>query len=77
LLAAIHKLRGFTGPTLLVLGDMGEHGSWADQAHREVGAYAAGKESALYAVGPLMAHAVQAYGATGRHFADQASLIGA
>lgn len=77
MLAAIDILSGFSGRTVLVLGDMGELGSWAEQAHREVGAYAAGKVSALYAVGPLMAHAVQAFGATGRHFADQASLIGA
>ncbi|MCY1247573.1 UDP-N-acetylmuramoyl-tripeptide--D-alanyl-D-alanine ligase [compost metagenome] len=54
---------------------MGELGAWAEAAHREVGAYAAGKVSALYAVGPLMAHAVQAFGAQGRHFAGQASLI--
>lgn len=77
MLAAIDILSDFSGRTVLVLGDMGELGSWAEQAHREVGAYAAGKVSALYAVGPLMAHAVQAFGATGRHFADQASLIGA
>ncbi|MCY1550381.1 UDP-N-acetylmuramoyl-tripeptide--D-alanyl-D-alanine ligase [compost metagenome] len=54
---------------------MAELGAWAEQAHREVGSYAAGKVAALYAVGPLMAHAVAAFGADGRHFADQASLI--
>ncbi|MCY1261805.1 UDP-N-acetylmuramoyl-tripeptide--D-alanyl-D-alanine ligase [compost metagenome] len=73
--AAVDILAGFSGRTVLVLGDMGELGAWAEAAHREVGAYAAGKVSALYAVGPLMAHAVQAFGAQGRHFADQASLI--
>jgi len=73
--AAIDILAGFSGRTLLVLGDMGELGEWAERGHREVGAYAAGKVSALYAVGPLMAHAVGAFGAQGRHFADQASLI--
>ncbi|MNZ41834.1 UDP-N-acetylmuramoyl-tripeptide--D-alanyl-D-alanine ligase [compost metagenome] len=73
--AAVDILAGFSGRTVLVLGDMGELGAWAEAAHREVGAYAAGKVSALYAVGPLMAHAVQAFGAEGRHFADQASLI--
>lgn len=75
--AAIDILAGFSGRTVLVLGDMGELGSWAEQAHREVGSYAAGKVDALYAVGPLMAHAVAAFGDTGRHFADQASLISA
>ncbi len=73
--AAIDILAGFSGRTVLVLGDMGELGAWAEPAHREVGAYAAGRVDALYAVGPLMAHAVAAFGDTGRHFADQASLI--
>ncbi|OEC35478.1 UDP-N-acetylmuramoyl-tripeptide--D-alanyl-D-alanine ligase [Pseudomonas cuatrocienegasensis] len=75
--AAIDILAGFSGRTVLVLGDMGELGRWAEASHREVGAYAAGKVSALYAVGPLMAHAVAAFGENGRHFADQASLIAA
>lgn len=73
--AAIDILAGFSGRTVLVLGDMGELGAWAESSHREVGAYAAGKVAALYAVGPLMSHAVQAFGSAGRHFADQASLI--
>ncbi|MCW3149875.1 UDP-N-acetylmuramoyl-tripeptide--D-alanyl-D-alanine ligase [Stutzerimonas stutzeri] len=73
--AAIDVLAGFSGRTILALGDMGELGEWAEQGHREVGTYAAGKVDALYAVGPLMAHAVNAFGAGGRHFADQASLI--
>ncbi|MET1080069.1 MAG: UDP-N-acetylmuramoyl-tripeptide--D-alanyl-D-alanine ligase [Pseudomonas sp.] len=73
--AAVDILAGFSGRTLLVLGDMGELGEWAEQGHRDVGAYAAGKVDALYAVGPLMAHAVRAFGPAARHFADQASLI--
>lgn len=73
--AAVDVLAGFAGRTVLVLGDMGELGEWAEQGHREVGAYAAGKVDALYAVGPLMAHAVTAFGAGARHFADQDSLI--
>ena len=73
--AAVDILAGFSGRTLLVLGDMAELGAWAEQAHREVGSYAAGKVAALYAVGPLMAYAVAAFGADGRHFADQSSLI--
>jgi UDP-N-acetylmuramoyl-tripeptide--D-alanyl-D-alanine ligase len=75
MLAAVDILAGFSGRTVLVLGDMGELGDWAEQGHREVGEYARGKVSALYAVGPLMAHAVAAFGAQGRHFADQSSLI--
>jgi len=73
--AAVDILAGISGRTVLVLGDMGELGEWAEQGHRDVGAHAAGKVDALYAVGPLMAHAVAAFGAGGRHFADQASLI--
>jgi len=75
--AAVDVLTGFAGRTVLVLGDMGELGEWAEQGHREVGAYAAGKVDALYAVGPLMANAVAAFGAGGHHFADQQSLIAA
>jgi UDP-N-acetylmuramoyl-tripeptide--D-alanyl-D-alanine ligase len=75
--AAVDILAGFSGRTVLVLGDMGELGSWAEQGHREVGRYAAGRVSALYAVGPLMAHAVAEFGPQARHFADQASLIAA
>ncbi len=74
--AAIDILAGFSGgQTLLVLGDMGELGDWAEQGHRDVGAYARGRVDALWAVGPLMHHAVAAFGRGGRHFADQASLI--
>ena len=73
--AAVDILAAFSGRTVLVLGDMGELGEWAEQGHRDVGAHAASKVDALYAVGPLMVHAVAAYGANGRHFADQASLI--
>lgn len=75
--AAVDILAAFPGRTVLVLGDIGELGEWAEQGHRDVGTYAAGKVDALYAVGPLMRHAVAAFGAEGRHFADQASLIAA
>lgn len=73
--AAIDVLGSFAGRTVLALGDMGELGEWAEQGHREVGAYASGKVNTLLAVGPLMKHAVEAFGAGGRHFADQQSLI--
>ena len=75
--AAVDILAGFSGRTVLVRGDMGELGEWAEHGHRDVGAYAADKIDALYAVGPLMAHAVAAFGPQGQHFADQASLIAA
>ncbi|VVN72218.1 UDP-N-acetylmuramoyl-tripeptide--D-alanyl-D-alanine ligase [Pseudomonas fluorescens] len=75
--AAVDILAGFSGRTVLVLGDIGELGEWAEQGHRDVGAYAADKVSALYAVGPMMAHAVAAFGEHARHFATQADLIAA
>ncbi|WP_443692626.1 UDP-N-acetylmuramoyl-tripeptide--D-alanyl-D-alanine ligase [Pseudomonas sp.] len=75
--AAVDILAGFSGRTVLVLGDIGELGEWAEEGHRQVGAYAAGKVSALYAVGPLMTHAVSAFGQHARHFANQADLIAA
>ncbi|MBF8779551.1 UDP-N-acetylmuramoyl-tripeptide--D-alanyl-D-alanine ligase [Pseudomonas fulva] len=73
--AAIDILAGFSGRTVLVLGNIGELGQWAEQGHREVGAYARGKVDALYATGADMVHAVEAFGASGRHFANQAELI--
>jgi UDP-N-acetylmuramoyl-tripeptide--D-alanyl-D-alanine ligase len=73
--AAVDILAGFSGRTVLVLGDIGELGAWAEQGHRDVGAYAAGKVSALYAVGPMMVHAVNAFGPQAYHFATQAELI--
>ncbi|MCO7595117.1 MULTISPECIES: UDP-N-acetylmuramoyl-tripeptide--D-alanyl-D-alanine ligase [Pseudomonas] len=75
--AAIDILAGFSGRTVLVLGDIGELGQWAQEGHRQVGDYARGKVDALYAVGTNMAHAVKAFGANGRHFATQAELIDA
>jgi len=73
--AAIDILAGFSGRTVLVLGDIGELGQWAEEGHRQVGEYACGKVDALYAVGTQMAHAVDAYGHNGHHFASQAELI--
>ncbi|MFV3318907.1 UDP-N-acetylmuramoyl-tripeptide--D-alanyl-D-alanine ligase [Pseudomonas sp. NY15374] len=75
--AAIDILAGFSGRTVLVLGDIGELGQWAEEGHRQVGDYARGKVDALYATGTNMVHAAQAFGANGRHFATQAELIDA
>ncbi|WP_426234390.1 UDP-N-acetylmuramoyl-tripeptide--D-alanyl-D-alanine ligase [Pseudomonas sp. TWP3-2] len=73
--AAVDILAGFSGRTVLVLGDIGELGDWAEQGHRDVGEYARGKVSALYAVGPNMLHAVNAFGEQAQHFGTQAELI--
>ncbi|MCD5985301.1 UDP-N-acetylmuramoyl-tripeptide--D-alanyl-D-alanine ligase [Pseudomonas sp. CDFA 610] len=73
--AAVDLLTSFPGRTVLVLGDIGELGEWAEQGHHDVGAYAKDKVSALYAVGPLMTHAVSAFGPHAHHFITQAELI--
>lgn len=73
--AAIDILAGFSGRTVLVLGDIGELGQWAEEGHRQVGEYARDKVDALYATGTNMAHAVNAFGPNGHHFASQAELI--
>ncbi|MCU1717623.1 UDP-N-acetylmuramoyl-tripeptide--D-alanyl-D-alanine ligase [Pseudomonas sp. 5P_3.1_Bac2] len=75
--AAIDILAGFPGRTVLVLGDIGELGAWAESGHRQVGSYAKGKVDALYAVGPLMKFAVEEFAAGARHFVDQNTLIAA
>jgi len=76
--AAIDVLVACPGPTVLVLGDMGEVGPQGPAFHREIGAYARGKGVArLLALGAAAAHAVSAFGAGGRHFDDADALVGA
>lgn len=76
--AAIAVLAELPAPRLLVLGDMGEVGDQGPAFHAEVGASAkaAGIES-LMAIGHLMQHATDAYGAGAQHFDDMAALIAA
>jgi UDP-N-acetylmuramoyl-tripeptide--D-alanyl-D-alanine ligase len=74
--AAIDVLASCPGPTALVLGDMGEVGAQGAEFHREVGAYAAAKKIArLYAIGDATRHAVEAFGAGGRHFDSVDQLV--
>ncbi len=74
--AAIEVLVGLPGRHWLVLGDLEELGADAEELHRGLGetARAAGVE-VLYTVGALSAAAAEAFGAGGKHFPDQASLI--
>jgi UDP-N-acetylmuramoyl-tripeptide--D-alanyl-D-alanine ligase len=75
--AAIDVLAGCPGPTTLVLGDMGEVGEQGAEFHREVGTYAREKAiNQLLALGEATRHAVDAFGAGGRHFADVEELVG-
>jgi UDP-N-acetylmuramoyl-tripeptide--D-alanyl-D-alanine ligase len=74
--AAIDVLASCPGPTALVLGDMGEVGSQGAEFHREVGSYASSRNiSRLYAIGDATRHAVEAFGAGGRHFESVDELV--
>jgi UDP-N-acetylmuramoyl-tripeptide--D-alanyl-D-alanine ligase len=75
--AAIDVLASCPGPTVLVLGDMGEVGEHSADFHREIGLYARSKGiSNLLALGDAMRHAVEAFGAGARHFAAVDELAG-
>jgi UDP-N-acetylmuramoyl-tripeptide--D-alanyl-D-alanine ligase len=74
--AAIDVLASCAGPTVLVLGDMGEVGEHGPDFHREVGAYAKSRGiSSLLALGEETRHAVDAFGAGARHFPDVDALV--
>jgi len=74
--AAIDVLAACPGPTVLVLGDMGEVGEQGPQFHREVGAYARAKGvSQLLALGEATREAVRAFGAGARHFDTVEELV--
>jgi UDP-N-acetylmuramoyl-tripeptide--D-alanyl-D-alanine ligase len=74
--AAIDVLASCPAPTALVLGDMGEVGAQGAAFHREVGSYAASRKiSRLYAIGEATRHAVEAFGAQGKHFDSLDALL--
>jgi UDP-N-acetylmuramoyl-tripeptide--D-alanyl-D-alanine ligase len=76
--AAIDVLAACPGPTVLVLGDMGEVGAQGPQFHREVGEYARSRGiSSLLGMGEASRHAVEAFGAGARHCASVEDLVGA
>ncbi|MAM71240.1 MAG: UDP-N-acetylmuramoyl-tripeptide--D-alanyl-D-alanine ligase [Gammaproteobacteria bacterium] len=69
--AAIDVLAGQLGTKIVAMGDMGELGNSAEEAHREIGTYAAEKGiEFFFAVGPLSDFAVKGFGKAGRHFTD-------
>jgi UDP-N-acetylmuramoyl-tripeptide--D-alanyl-D-alanine ligase len=73
--AAIDVLAQLPGPTLLILGDMGEVGDSGPEFHREVGAYAKEKGiSRMLGTGNAARDAVKAFGAGARHVDDIAAI---
>jgi UDP-N-acetylmuramoyl-tripeptide--D-alanyl-D-alanine ligase len=76
--AAIDTLASSSNNAWLVLGDMRELGADAELLHAEAGRRAKQAGIArLYALGPLSAHAVEAFGEDGHHFATHAALADA
>ncbi|MFC5740040.1 UDP-N-acetylmuramoyl-tripeptide--D-alanyl-D-alanine ligase [Dyella tabacisoli] len=74
--AAIDTLALATGERWLVLGDMAELGAGARALHAQIGARAHQRGiDRLFAVGPLSAATVEAFGTQAEHYADQAALI--
>ena len=73
--AAIEVLAGLEGRRWLALGDMGELGAFAADAHTEIGEFArAHGVERLYATGPLMARATESFGAGAFWFPDVPAL---
>ena len=76
--AGIDVLALMSGPTFLVLGDMGEVGETSAQAHDEVGGYAKSKGvDALYTLGTMSEVAARNFGEGGRHFGSLETLVAA
>ncbi len=74
--AAIDTLLLAEGERWLVLGDMAELGPDARALHAGIGARARDRGvDRLFAVGPLGAATVEAFGAGGEHFDDKPALI--
>lgn len=76
--AAIDTLLLADGERWLVLGDMAELGADARALHAGIGELARKRGvDCLFAVGPLGAATVEAFGEHGQHFADKPALIAA
>ncbi len=75
---ALQLLATKPGRKIAVIGDMGELGPDAAVWHAKVGQMAQSLGiDALYAVGPLSAHAIAQFSGEAKHFQDKSSLIAA
>ena len=73
--AGIEVLAGVDARRWLVMGDMGELGSFADSSHGEIGRFARDHHiDRLFATGKLSQLAVEAFGQGGEWFADTEAL---
>jgi UDP-N-acetylmuramoyl-tripeptide--D-alanyl-D-alanine ligase len=73
--AGIEVLASVDARRWLVMGDMGELGSFADASHGEIGRFARDHHiDRLFATGKLSALAVEAFGQGGEWFSDTESL---
>ena len=74
--AAIKSLMAFPGKHVVVLGDMGELGDAAAEAHRAVGEFARSQGvDGLLTLGELSRESSQAFGASGVHFGEVDALV--
>jgi len=73
--AGIEVLAGVDARRWLVMGDMGELGTFADASHGEIGRYARNHRiDRLFATGPLSQLAVEAFGSGAEWFSDTDAL---
>ncbi len=73
--AGIEVLASVDARRWLVMGDMGELGSFADESHGEIGRFARNHRiDRLFATGPLSQLAVEAFGQGGEWFSDTETL---
>jgi UDP-N-acetylmuramoyl-tripeptide--D-alanyl-D-alanine ligase len=74
--AAIDVLKAKTGKKILVLGDMGELGNEAENAHKDIGVYAkAAGADALLTLGDHSALMTKGFGQGAQHYTDIDALV--
>lgn len=73
--AAIDVLAAQLGTRIIAMGDMAELGDYTQEAHREIGAYAADRGiDFLFGIGANSKLATESFGKGGRHFTEMDTL---